>query len=394
MRRHGLCGSRPRSADGRVLFSGSVGIRDPIADIYDPVADQWTKTEPMPYPMYNGSTTPLADGRVLIPGGYRDRTRFDFSRQPSSSTPRRATWAPDEQHDRAVRGTRSGSAHRRDGARGRARASSETSTCRRPTRGCERPKWSSHARGARRPRFSMERVLTTGGAENPAWIASVCLRVGRAIRSPHTMRSHTLSKRTCLPLLAAVLGGGMRRRLVGLAWQQPESHLRGCPECDLNSCPESHCHPLTGSDVDAARNPTTRARGRHDRGRTAGGRSGLRLGAVASWKRGRYRNSRRIDDRQRRRHDHCRARAPSRGSADQRHRLQRRQRVGHRPRSRTIPSSFTRHGRACRHRRHRQGQGRQPDRDRARHLGRQWSHDPRRRRAHRPGNEHDGYAHR
>ena len=72
-----------RLPDGRILvvggasaipeFSASgVGTTTAAADIYDPASDTWTPGPPMPEPRAGAATTVLADGSVLLAGGYSD----------------------------------------------------------------------------------------------------------------------------------------------------------------------------------------------------------------------------------------------------------------------------------------------------------------------------------
>ena len=71
-------------ADGRVLVAG--GERDTCgvdycgetyvaleaASLYDPATDTWTALPPMPEPRAGGVAVTLADGSVLIVGGYNE----------------------------------------------------------------------------------------------------------------------------------------------------------------------------------------------------------------------------------------------------------------------------------------------------------------------------------
>jgi hypothetical protein len=68
-----------RLLDGRVLVAGSVGKvcgdycgtpGETTAELYDPVADQWTLAAPMHVIFAHHAATLLADGRVLVAGGY------------------------------------------------------------------------------------------------------------------------------------------------------------------------------------------------------------------------------------------------------------------------------------------------------------------------------------
>jgi hypothetical protein len=81
-----------RLADGRVLVAGGFGDDCPntflhrysckpiaSAEIYDPVSGQWSITAPMPQARGGASATLLSDGTVLVVGGYsgHDAIRFD-----------------------------------------------------------------------------------------------------------------------------------------------------------------------------------------------------------------------------------------------------------------------------------------------------------------------------
>jgi hypothetical protein len=72
-----------RLPDGRILVAGGasaipefsasgVGTSTAAADIYDPASDTWTPGPPMPEPRAGAATTVLADGSVLLAGGYSD----------------------------------------------------------------------------------------------------------------------------------------------------------------------------------------------------------------------------------------------------------------------------------------------------------------------------------
>jgi hypothetical protein len=63
-------------ADGRVIVVGGGGGQESVAGptrtarIFDPVANAWTALPPMPVPRSGGAAKTLADGSVLIYGGY------------------------------------------------------------------------------------------------------------------------------------------------------------------------------------------------------------------------------------------------------------------------------------------------------------------------------------
>jgi N-acetylneuraminic acid mutarotase len=63
-------------ADGRVLVAGGVssgdggGPAEKTAEIYDPASGSWTLADHMFLPRYNHEATLLADGRVLVTGGF------------------------------------------------------------------------------------------------------------------------------------------------------------------------------------------------------------------------------------------------------------------------------------------------------------------------------------
>jgi hypothetical protein len=79
-------------ADGRLLVAGGYGAADyiAIAELYDPVTPGWRATGPMATPRAYSTGTLLPDGRVLVAGGARDWPEttaelFD---------PRTGSWAP------------------------------------------------------------------------------------------------------------------------------------------------------------------------------------------------------------------------------------------------------------------------------------------------------------
>lgn len=59
-------------ADGRVLLAGGFASSGEVgsATIYDPTTNAWTEAAPMLFPRHYFTTTALLDGRVLVAGGY------------------------------------------------------------------------------------------------------------------------------------------------------------------------------------------------------------------------------------------------------------------------------------------------------------------------------------
>ncbi len=84
-----------RLPGGRVLVAGGAGDSKPAegngyltstsdaADLYDPAANSWSPVAPMPEPRAGGASVVLADGSVLVIGGYAksppDGERVDLS---------------------------------------------------------------------------------------------------------------------------------------------------------------------------------------------------------------------------------------------------------------------------------------------------------------------------
>ena len=63
-----------RLGDGRVLIAGGDALSEDgvtrSAELYDPTTNAWTQLPPMPEPRAGGSAVTLADGSVLLVGGY------------------------------------------------------------------------------------------------------------------------------------------------------------------------------------------------------------------------------------------------------------------------------------------------------------------------------------
>ena len=81
--------------DGRVLFAGGATLfvpsaATPTAEIYDPSTGSWAATASMTSARYNAGSTTLADGRVLVAGGYAN----GFLSQAELFDPATGTWAP------------------------------------------------------------------------------------------------------------------------------------------------------------------------------------------------------------------------------------------------------------------------------------------------------------
>ncbi len=59
-------------ADGRVLVVGGFGLSQTTAALFDPASNTWSETGPLTTPRYGHTATLLADGRVLVAGGVVD----------------------------------------------------------------------------------------------------------------------------------------------------------------------------------------------------------------------------------------------------------------------------------------------------------------------------------
>jgi hypothetical protein len=66
-------------AGGATAYTSSLGTVTASAEIYDPRADAWHAAAPMSAARYIGSATSLANGRVLVAGGWSYTTDFDPS---------------------------------------------------------------------------------------------------------------------------------------------------------------------------------------------------------------------------------------------------------------------------------------------------------------------------
>ncbi len=69
-------------AGGATAYTGSLGTVTASAEIYDPRADAWRAAAPMSAARYIGSAAKLANGQVLVAGGWSYTTDYD----PSLST--------------------------------------------------------------------------------------------------------------------------------------------------------------------------------------------------------------------------------------------------------------------------------------------------------------------
>jgi N-acetylneuraminic acid mutarotase len=85
--------------DGRVLVVGgsSTGSEAPhnltTAELYDPVAGRWTATGSMLQPRLGMTATRLADGRVLVAGGYDDLLGVHSFKSAEIYDPQLGTWS-------------------------------------------------------------------------------------------------------------------------------------------------------------------------------------------------------------------------------------------------------------------------------------------------------------
>lgn len=66
-------------AGGATAYTGSLGTVTATAEIYDPRADTWHAAAPMSVARYIGSAVRLANGQVLVAGGWSYTTDFDPS---------------------------------------------------------------------------------------------------------------------------------------------------------------------------------------------------------------------------------------------------------------------------------------------------------------------------
>ena len=56
----------------RRRYCGETYVAIDAASLYDPATDAWTALPPMPEPRAGGAAVTLADGSVLIVGGYNE----------------------------------------------------------------------------------------------------------------------------------------------------------------------------------------------------------------------------------------------------------------------------------------------------------------------------------
>jgi hypothetical protein len=82
-------------ADGRVLSAGGAdnGSATPGAALYSPSSNGWSRTEPLATPRDNAAAVRLANGRVLVAGGYRDYRRPNALRSAESFNPQTRRWS-------------------------------------------------------------------------------------------------------------------------------------------------------------------------------------------------------------------------------------------------------------------------------------------------------------
>ena len=83
-------------ADGRVLFTGGMGTAENLAsaEIYDPKAGTFTATGSMSVGREYQTATLLADGRVLVAGGGGDYTNRQFLASAELFDPKTGTFSP------------------------------------------------------------------------------------------------------------------------------------------------------------------------------------------------------------------------------------------------------------------------------------------------------------
>ena len=108
-----------RLQDGTVLVVGGGDGHALTAETYDPETATWTATGPMVRWRASPSVTVLADGRVLVAGGFGLDPRLEPSPPPSSTTRRRGRGPRPDRWRRPVSTADRDAAAETGGARGR-----------------------------------------------------------------------------------------------------------------------------------------------------------------------------------------------------------------------------------------------------------------------------------
>lgn len=91
-----FCSGQAALADGRILMVGGYGesstkLGIPNAEIFDPSANSWTVLPKMTYARWYPSATPLSDGRILVTGGWQT-TEHTNAGVPEIYDPVANTW--------------------------------------------------------------------------------------------------------------------------------------------------------------------------------------------------------------------------------------------------------------------------------------------------------------
>ena len=94
--------------DGRVLVAGGIDWLSPntpcfdSAELYDPSSGRWTLTSAMRHRRNGAMGAKLADGRVMVMGGYEDESSLRFLRSAEIFDPTRGTWTLTSEASREI----------------------------------------------------------------------------------------------------------------------------------------------------------------------------------------------------------------------------------------------------------------------------------------------------
>lgn len=98
MRRGRVAGAGVTLADGRVMVAGGFGTATTLAtdgvEFYDPASDRWSDGPPLSSPRYAVSLIRLKDGRVLAVGGRERSTRGGATGVCELFDPKTGRWSP------------------------------------------------------------------------------------------------------------------------------------------------------------------------------------------------------------------------------------------------------------------------------------------------------------
>ena len=89
-----FCSGHAALADGRLVVAGGFGTTTqgtPLADIFDPSSNTWSRAATMAYPRWYGTMTTLPDGRILATAG-ADVTQTDYVKIPEVYNAGTNTW--------------------------------------------------------------------------------------------------------------------------------------------------------------------------------------------------------------------------------------------------------------------------------------------------------------